>query len=305
MESGSIAKKTNYLVSAVVLAYLVSQFLVEIILGKKWIERNIYIFLAFIQLFVILLPALLFMYKKKMSMVDVLRIKRVTIPEILLVIPMSILSSFIASVLNSIVIFLLGKNYSMPTGGIPVPLDNSQLYIQIIVVALIPSVCEEIFFRGIIFYAFKGMDIWKSIIVSSFYFSLFHFDIRNLLGPFFLGVLIAWYCYRTGSIFPGIIAHFTNNLMLVLINWFNRSVANDPLNLTANVIWELTVFAAITGIVLIILIRGFRTITKNKVIQFVKSNNKLQLTVITQWPMCFFYGVYIVITVLILLHNTI
>lgn len=303
VEPGNLAKKTNYLVFAVVLTYLILQLMAEFIFGKEWIEKNIYLFLAFIQLFIILIPALLFVHTQKMSYTHVLRLKSISAPKILLIIPMAIISGFIASLLNSMVIFLLSRDFSASTGGIPIPATISEFYIQIIVVALIPSICEEIFFRGIICHAFEGMGVWKAIIISAFYFSLFHFDIRNLLGPFFLGVLIAWYCYRTDSILAGVIAHFTNNLLFVLINWFGRNSAQEPLHLTQGIVRELITYTVASGVVLVILINAFNAITKSKVLMSKEKKPKLQLSVITHWPMCFFYGVYIIITVL-LLHNT-
>lgn len=299
MDKKDIAKRTNYLVFAVVLAYLVLQLFSEFVLGMEWIEKNIYFVLAFIQLFVILLPILLFVRKHKMDWSSVFRIKPVTIPEMMLIVPMAVLSGIIAAILNSIPVYLLGKDYSVPTGGVPVPSDIQELIVQIIVVALIPSVCEEVFFRGIIYHAFAGMGEWKAIIVSAFYFSLFHFDIRNLLGPFFLGILIAWYCYRTDSIFAGIIAHFTNNFMLIMINFFSESAANEPLNLTPPIIRAMITLTVFVGIVLMILIKAFTTLTRNRVVKASEKNSGL-LSVITQWPMCFFYGIYIVITVLLL-----
>lgn len=300
MEQSNVAGRTNYLVFAAVLSYLLLQLLFELILGREWLEKNIYFFLAFIQIFVILLPALLFVRRQNMSHVQVIRIKKITIPEILLIIPMAILSGIIASVLNSILIFFLGKNYSLPTGGVPVPASLPELLVQIVVVALIPSVCEEIFFRGVIYHAFSGMGVWKAIIVSSLYFSLFHFDVRNLLGPFFLGILIAWYCYRADSIFAGIIAHFTNNFILVLINWFNRSAENEPLNLTPQIIRAMVSFMVFVAVVLLLLIKAYKVLTKNKVVKPKENYPKLPLSVIFHWPMCFFYCIYIVIIGLML-----
>jgi len=293
-----LAKGTNYLVFATVLSYLVLQLVFEFILGREWIETYIYLFLAFIQFMVILMPALLFAGIRKMSFVSVFRIRSITVHEILLIIPMTVLSGIIASVLNSLLICLLGNDYSVPTGGVPVPGNISELLVQIAVVALIPSICEEIFFRGVIYHSISGMGATKAIIVSSLYFSLFHFDIRNLLGPFFLGILIAWYCYRTGSIFAGIIAHFTNNSMFVLINWFNRNIENEPLNLTPGIIKNLVSFSLLIGVILFILIRVFSALTGKKAAITDGDDRKSSLSIIFHWPMCIFYFIYIAIVVL-------
>lgn len=299
-EPDNLARKTNYLVFASVLSYLILQLVFEFILGEEWIENYIYLFLAFIQLLVILMPALLFVGWQKLSFVHVLRIKSISVHEILLIVPMAILSGIVASVLNSLLIYFLGKNYPVPTGGVPIPENIRELFVQIVVVALIPSICEEIFFRGVIYHAFSQMGVWTSIIITSLYFSLFHFDIRNLLGPFFLGILIAWYCYRTGSIFAGIIAHFANNLMFVLMNWFTRKTGNEALNLTPEIIETLISFSLLIGVILMILLKAFSALTRKKAVNAADDGGKLPLLSIIHWPVCLFCIIYMVISYLIL-----
>lgn len=302
LQSKSLAVRTNYLVLIVVAIYLASQMAAQFALGKSWIEQNLYVFLIGNQIFIIFLPAAFFAYREKLKPVPFFRIKKISIPEGLLIVFMALTASYIASVLNAYVVFLLERAGPVKMDDIPVPQSISELWIQIFVIAVLPAVCEELFFRGIIYRAFEGLGTKMAIGISALYFALFHFDIRNLLGPLFLGVLIAWYCCRTGSILAGVLAHFVNNLLAILASWFNRGAAEgaagEPMLLTNDMLGPMFVFACFTTIVLMILIKAFESITRGKALKEPKKVKSLPMSIMLHWPVCFFYGTYVIIGVL-------
>lgn len=300
-----IGKRTNYLIFAVVLIYLVLQLLLLVLFGEIWIDNNIYILLAVIQLIVILLPALIFLHLTGLSGKAVLKLKPMTVLEALLVVMMTVASSLIASVLNSFAIFLLEKiGTTVTVGNVPAPGSITELWIQIFVIVLLPAICEEIFFRGIVFGTLEPLGIRAAIIISAFYFSLFHFDIRNLLGPFFLGLLFAWFCYRTGSIIAGILAHFTNNILAVLVNWFNRHIPVDNIYLTPAIMGQLIILASVVGLVLAIMLKVFGFITKDRLKPAIDNKKAALAPVLTHWPMLAVYSAYLIITVLFIISLT-
>ncbi len=300
MKPDVLIKRTNYLIFTIVIFYTISQLTLYLTLGDEWIERNYYPFLVFIQLIIIMLPVLIFLYRYKLNPVKAFRIKKITGMEAFLIVMMAVSSSLIASVLNAAVIYFLEKIGTIPLDNVPTPQSIPELWIQILVIALIPAICEELFFRGIIYGSYKGMGARMSIFISAFYFALFHFDIRNLLGPFLLGLLLAWYCYRTGSVFAGIVAHFTNNLLAVLINWYNRDIIVEQMVLTEETMGQLFVLALVVGCILVILMKAFVVITRKEAKMDSDEGAKLPLSLIAHWPMWFFYAAYLVITVRLL-----
>ncbi len=296
MNSKSLAGRTNYLVLIVVALYLITQLAAQYTLGPDWLTKNLYLFLIGIQVFIIFLPAALFLYVHKLQPVQFLRICRLSVPETLLIIMMAGASSFIASVLNAFVVFLLEKLGPVKVEGIPPPENVRELWLQIFVFAVLPAVCEEFFFRGILYRSFENLGTGVAVGVSAFYFALFHFDLRNLAGPLFLGFLITWYCYRTGSIFAAVLAHFVNNLMAVLAGWFNRAVAEAPMLLTRDTLGQMFSFACFAGIVLIILAKTLEGITRKKVTKK-PSGKGFPASIILHWPICIFMGAYVIISV--------
>lgn len=297
METKMLAKRANYLVLAVVSLYIVSQLAFRFILGYEQVRQNFYLIVAFNQLFIILLPALIFIYREKQNTIGFFKIKSISISEALIIILMAIASSFIAAALNSIVIYFMEKIGPVEIDTIPIAKNPKEFWLQIFVIALLPAVCEEFLFRGIIFNSFKGLGVKMSIVVSSFYFALIHFDIRNFLGPFFLGILIAWYCYRTGSIIAGSLAHFTNNFLSVLISYISTNDSPNIELLTSEMLTSLIIFAIFAGGFLFIIIKSFEALTKNKIKLFGDCEPTVSLSIVTHWPMWISYGLYLLLSI--------
>jgi membrane protease YdiL (CAAX protease family) len=241
------------------------------------------------------------MHLTGLSGTTVLKLKPITILEALLVIMMTVASSLIASVLNTFVIFLLEKIGTVTADNIPAPRNIPELWIQIFVIVLLPAICEEIFFRGVVLGTFESLGTRAAIIVSALYFALFHFDIRNFLGPLFLGILFAWFCCRTGSILAGILAHFTNNLLAVLINWYNRHIPAESVILTPAIMGELIILASVVGFILAIMLKAFGVITRDRARPANNNEKTAMVPVITHWPMLAVYSAYLIIAVLFLI----
>ncbi len=126
-----------------------------------------------------------------------------------------------------IIIFLimslaLGILIDPLTELIPMPESFEELFSKMVkpnvfsflAVVVAAPVLEELFFRGIILEAFlKNYSPVKAIIWSAVIFGSAHFNPWQFVGAGFLGVLIAWAYYKTGSLIPGMLIHFFNNLV--------------------------------------------------------------------------------------------
>jgi len=89
--------------------------------------------------------------------------------------------------------------------------EKSLLFI-LINVAVIPALCEEILFRGFIFRLYSNSAGWIwGVIISGFLFGLYHFKLTQLIPLSLIGMLLAWFTYKSGSLIPAIVAHFVNN----------------------------------------------------------------------------------------------
>ena len=86
------------------------------------------------------------------------------------------------------------------------------LLLNLVVIALIPAVGEEMTFRGVLQQSLtRRMNPHIAIILSAAIFSFFHFQFFGFLPRLFLGILLGYMFYITGSLWTSILMHFVNN----------------------------------------------------------------------------------------------
>jgi membrane protease YdiL (CAAX protease family) len=114
-----------------------------------------------------------------------------------------------------------------------------QLFIfSIIMIVIIPTITEEMLFRGIIVSGFKeNYSGKKTIIVSALLFGIIHLNPWQFVSAFIVGLFSAWLCLRTKSILLCLYIHFFNNLLGLIamkfsetmpIKGFNTAYAGEP-----------------------------------------------------------------------------
>lgn len=90
--------------------------------------------------------------------------------------------------------------------------------LTIIHVGLVPSVCEEILYRGYVQRALeKSWGVWVAIVVSGLLFGLYHIRLTQIIPLAVIGMLLAWVVWKSDSIYPAMTGHFVNNGGSVLV----------------------------------------------------------------------------------------
>ena len=87
----------------------------------------------------------------------------------------------------------------------------------VIVVAVVPAVCEEVFFRGFVQKSFEQrMKPYLAIFITALFFGLYHFNPYGLISLIALGAYFGYAAYKSNSIFVSITLHFINNFLAVV-----------------------------------------------------------------------------------------
>ena len=97
-------------------------------------------------------------------------------------------------------------------------MTNAKDYlIALCMIALIPAVVEETFFRGMMqrFFGDWFRNPWVAIILTSIIFSAIHMSYYGFLARAMLGVVLGLLYYYGKSIWLNILAHFLNNAVAV------------------------------------------------------------------------------------------
>ena len=194
---------------------------------------NEYLSVVVLQMMIFLIPAALwcrFSGEKYIRSLRIVPIKAdsvaVMIAAAALMISGGVLISMIFGGLES-----LSQNFSLyntfiskDDGTAP-----SRLYL-ILAYAVLPALCEEFVYRGILCHEYEKGGVTRAVLISSLFFSLLHFNLQNFPVYFFAGAILALTLYATRSIFGAIIAHFLYNLF----GLFGQPYINTFYNITSS-----------------------------------------------------------------------
>ena len=86
----------------------------------------------------------------------------------------------------------------------------------LLLMAVVPAICEELAFRGFIFGGLvRRNGRFRAVVVTAIMFGISHGIVQQSICATFMGFLLGWVAWRTGSVLPGILIHLTNNAMSV------------------------------------------------------------------------------------------
>ena len=138
-----------------------------------------------------------------------------------------------------------------------------EFFTNLVLVALLPAICEEVAHRGLLLGGFSRLGLKKAVILSSLLFGLLHLNINQVFYATVLGFLMAVAVVITKSIFPAMIIHFCNNGLSLYFSyasekglWGSKITAMLSEFLTGSNAFTafLGSFAIMTGLVLLIVL---------------------------------------------------
>ena len=213
----SILKKKTFILhpTVLVLATYILLLLTKIIDITLINRENEYFSVVILQIMIFILPAAIWCKFSGDRYVKNLRLRIFKVNSLLLIfsaaflmISGSLLLSFLFGGLES-----LSQNFSLydtfvsrDNGTVPV-----RLYL-LLAYAVLPAICEEFVFRGILCHEYERGGVTRAIIFSSLFFALLHFNITNLPVYLFSGLILAMTLYATRSLFGAMLAHFLYNI---------------------------------------------------------------------------------------------
>jgi sodium transport system permease protein len=94
----------------------------------------------------------------------------------------------------------------------------AQLVTYLLAFALVPALCEEIAFRGFVLRGLhQGFRPRNAVLLSSFFFALFHMNVFLFVPMFVLGVILGLLTIRSRSLLPAISFHLLHNSVLIAL----------------------------------------------------------------------------------------
>ena len=120
---------------------------------------------------------------------------------------------------------LLRAMLRMPTIG--------DLFVNLFLVAIIPAIAEELFFRGVLqrLIIKSTRKVWLSVFITAILFSLIHGELLGFMPRVVLGFTLGAIYVISGNLWLSILAHVLNNgLQVIMLYLFQHgAIKDDPM----------------------------------------------------------------------------
>ena len=209
---GRLRPWMGFLLFAVVMAFFI--FVCAPLQQNLGIPGLVITELAFLVL------AVVYCLIRKVKIREVLPVKKVKAREIfgciLLVVGMFPVSLMLVAITATI----------FPSSAAEVSELSNFLYAQmsfpvaVLIVALLPAICEEAIHRGAILSNFRGMKRdWLIVLIMGLFFGINHMSVLRFLTTMALGMLLSYVVVKKNNIILSMLMHFTNNMISVCITY--------------------------------------------------------------------------------------
>jgi sodium transport system permease protein len=142
-------------------------------------------------------------------------------------------------------------------------LNQAGIWQLLIVIAVLPAICEELAFRGFILSGFRHIGRkWRAIVITAFFFGVVHGIIQQSLLACLLGVVLGFLAVQSGSILPCIVFHLTHNSLALLNSRLTPAMFENISGMGSLIVpgknggctytWSVVIFGALAGLLIMI-----------------------------------------------------
>ncbi|MGM9973339.1 MAG: lysostaphin resistance A-like protein [Clostridiaceae bacterium] len=261
----------------ILLQFLGSIYLVPIIATIVSSYINL---LIITQLLFLLTPVLVYFAVTGDDFYEVLSLRRLKFKDLCLVILIALAAQPVSWFLSYLSNLFFNNDVADLFGSIGI----YPYWMLLIVLAVVPAVCEELAIRGVVLHGYKKEPLLVAAIITGGIFGMLHLNPQQFLYTFILGVLFGYLVRITHSIFSGIIAHFVFNGFQVTVSKLSfrtimRSSEVEKLSVSlestmvGNMI-VMGVIAIIFGFIIIYLLKRLKLSTYETNMEIVNSINE-------------------------------
>lgn len=109
--------------------------------------------------------------------------------------------------------------------GVAVPTDVNGLTGAVLLVGVVPGVCEELFFRGGLMGAWERRGTKTALLITSVLFALLHGTILGLPTQLLMGLVLGYVLIVTDSLYVSMIFHTVHNSTALILSYIGEQAA--------------------------------------------------------------------------------
>jgi len=209
---------------------LTVQFFLSLAMGQSIANTSLTQAVLIVQLAAIATPALLMTIVLTRSPVQTLQLRAGR----LMALPVAVLLAVCLHPVAVVISHLINELY--PVSEVAQQqfsnmFDEVGVWQLLLLVAVVPAICEELAFRGFILSGLRHLGRkWQAIVLSAIFFGLAHQLLQQSIGACLIGLVIGYLAVQTGSVWPCILYHMTHNGLLILAGTVKpEQISQSPL----------------------------------------------------------------------------
>ena len=214
--------KTNVLFTATVLVYIILMYSLAFVPAGR-ITTNMALVIPEI---ILLIPALVYVIVLKPNTVGDVNMSVVSPITTTLTVVLTFLIMPLVMFINGVTSLFAENSVDNVLNTI---VNSNPLWLNLVIIALLPAVVEEFIFRGLIFNGYKRRNPLMAILLSAMLFGLIHMNLNQFSYAFVIGIIFGLMAYATGSLLPSIMAHFIINGTSVVIAHMTTDGTKEPI----------------------------------------------------------------------------
>lgn len=122
-----------------------------------------------------------------------------------------------------------GVDYSVDFGENPTGLFG--ILLSIIAVSIVPALIEEFAFRGVVVGVLLPFGESFAVFSSALLFGIMHGNFEQMPFAILVGIVLGFVRIKTGSLWATIILHFLNNFISICIDYLNKIVSAQVIDI--------------------------------------------------------------------------
>ena len=224
--------KRNTTVGAgfLVLAVMALSFMIRFVPTQSVAKDiNPYLTAALLQLIVFMIPSLIYTMLRFSSRTPSLRLRLPKVRHLFFIIASIAVIVLGSTLINFGMFAIIGDSYQSSSASAQALGTGENaiggLY-AVIAFAIVPAVCEEYLFRGVVCAEFECVGVGAAVFFSTVLFSMAHFSLMRLPVYLFSGAVLAFVMYVTRSVIASMIVHTATNSVALFFESFVYKVVN-------------------------------------------------------------------------------
>lgn len=169
--------------------------------------RDLRFILLFNHVILFLVPAIIYLLVTKSSFKIKLRLNKLHWQDTLLIILLAFIAQPVMTFLSLISTFFFNNE----VGSFIYEISSTPYVLLLGLVALLPSITEEITLRGIVLSGYENKNKYVAAAITGLFFGIFHLDAQQFLYAAVLGFIFSLVVRITNSIYASMIMHFIIN----------------------------------------------------------------------------------------------